>query len=145
MSALRTLVLMAALVFSAASQAGQYLIEAELWLDGIKQGTPSLIVQAGEPASIARMDTEGEDLWRLEVEVELAESHILNPGDALWLHVGLHQQIDGEWEHITDTILGVPEGQVATLSVVDGDAEASPETAAVYLRIKTSKMRPAES
>lgn len=140
----RSLLLLAALVFSAADAAEQYLVEAELWFDGTSQGTPTLVVQPGSPAAIARMDADGQDLWRLDVEVELAESHMFSPGDALWVHVGIHQQIDGEWEHITDTILGVPEGEFATLSVVDGDAEASPETAAVYLRIKTSRMRPAE-
>jgi hypothetical protein len=140
----RTLLLLTALAVSAFAQAEEYLIEAELWLNGVQQGTPTLIVEPGQPASIARTDTDGEAMWRLEVEVEAADSHILSPGDALWLQVAIHQHIDGEWEHITDAMLGVPEGQYATLSVVDDDAEASPESAAVYLRIKTSKLRPAE-
>lgn len=141
---LRALVLLSSLGLAGNALAEQFLIEAELWLDGEKQGTPTLIVDGGSMASIGPTDDEGAELWRLEVEVEPAESHILSPGDALWVHVGVHQKLDGEWEHLADSILGVPEGQTATLSVVDGDAESSPETAAVYLRIKTSRMRPAE-
>ena len=133
-----------ALALSGAVSAEQYLVEAELWLDGELQGTPSMIVAAGSPASISRGDLEQDAIWRLEIEVEPAASHILSPGDALWIHVGLHQKIDGEWEHLADSMLGVPEGQTATFSVVDGDVESSPENAAVYLRIKTSRLRLAE-
>jgi hypothetical protein len=134
----------AALLISSAAAAEQFVVEAELWLAGEKHAAPTLIVAAGSPASVSRGDEDGSELWRLEVEVERAESHILSPGDALWVHVGVHQKIDGEWEHLLDSILGVPEGQTATLSVVDGDAEATPETAEVYLRLKTSRLRPAE-
>jgi hypothetical protein len=133
-----------ALALSGAVAAEQYLVEIELWLDGEQQGTPALVVEAGSMASISRGDVESDEVWRLEIEVEPADSHILSPGDALWVHVGVHQKIDGEWEHLADSILGVPEGQTATFSVVDGEAESTPETAAVYLRIKTSRMRPAE-
>lgn len=141
---IKVMVALMSLGLAAQVLAEQYLIEAELWLDGEKQGTPTLVVNAGSPASIARLDDDGSDSWRLEVEVESADSHILSPGDALWVNVSVHQSVNGRWEHLADSILGVPEGQTATLSVVDGDAESSPETAAVYLRIKTSRMRPAE-
>lgn len=119
---------------AAADQA--FLVEAELWLDGVRRGTPSLQVLANSPASIeVGGDEQG---FRLEVEVEPVNDAYA-PSDTLWIHVGVHQQVEGEWELLADSILGVPEGETATFSVVDDDAAATPETAAVYLRIRTRR------
>jgi hypothetical protein len=93
---------------------------------------------ANSPASI-EISGEEEQGWRLEVEVEPVNDAYA-PTDTLWIHVGVHQQIDGEWERLADSILGVPEGETATFSVVDDDAAATPETAAVYLRIRTRRV-----
>ncbi|MFU8830856.1 MAG: hypothetical protein ACNA7J_01755 [Wenzhouxiangella sp.] len=139
---LRSIVAVIALSFSVIVAAEQFLVEAELWIDGEQRGTPTLIIEAGEPANMEVGDETS--AWRLEVEVERPAGIDMAPAGSLWLHIGVHQQSDGEWEHLADSILGVPEGETATLSVVDGDAPATPETAAVYLRIKTSRMRPAE-
>lgn len=136
----RVIACLIALVLSPASLAAEYLVEAELWLDGQSAGTPVLMVNADEAAMIER-GTGGDDAgWRLTIKVEPADADPLAPSGSLWLTVELQQQVDGAWELLADSILGVPEGETATLSVVDGDQEATPETAAVYLQLKTSRL-----
>lgn len=130
----------AALVVSAAIADQQYLIESELWLEGRSTEVPVMIVAAGEPASINPLTAVSESQWRLEIEVEKAAEHLMSPHDALWIHVSVHRKTDDEWEHLTDSILGVPEGETATLSVVDGDTEATPENSDLYLRVRTSRL-----
>jgi ribosomal protein S4 len=143
----RLAMVVAVLFFSTAAAAEQFLVEAELWLDGERYDVPVMIVTPDEVSTMSPLADSSRLQWRLDVEVERADDHMMAPDNALWVHVGIHQKIDGEWEHLTDSILGVPEGETAILSVVDGDAEAhpeaSPETSAVYLRIKTSRLRPA--
>ncbi len=123
-----------------ADEGNRFLIEFELWLHGEKQGEPSMIVEAGQPGS---MEVGGaEHRWRIEVEVERLAAHEYAPGDALWLHLAVHEQIDGKWEELADTMLGVPEGQPATLSVLDGQVdEPSPERSIVFLRATTSRLQ----
>ena len=129
-----------ALALTPVALATEYLVEAELWLDGEPAGTPVLMVNAGEPASIERGTGDDQSGWRMTIEVEPADADPLAPSGSLWLQVELQRQAEGVWEAIADSMLGVPEGEVATLSVVDGDAEPQPETAAAYLRLKTSKV-----
>jgi hypothetical protein len=136
-----TLGLLALSVSALALAADSYLVEAELWLEGELRGMPTMIIEAGEPASLER---EGDDDgFRLEIEIEPVHDP-LAPANSLWLAVAIFQKSDDDWEHVADSILGVPEGQTATLSVVDDDAPATPETAAVYLRIKTSRLHAAD-
>lgn len=136
----RVMAFLIALVLSPASLAAEYLVEAELWLDGQSAGTPVLMVNADEAAMIER-GTGGDDAgWRLTIKVEPADADPLAPSGSLWLHVELQQQNEGAWSAVADSILGVPEGETATLSVVDGEAEPLPETADVYLRVKTSRL-----
>ena len=142
MSALRSVRLLAAItvllgLFAQAAVADQrFLVEAELWIDGVKRGTPSLLVAALTEASL---ETGSEDeRWRLDIEVEPVDD-VFAPSNTLWVHVAVHQRLDDHWDHLVDSIVGVPEGEVATLSLVDGDAPATPETAAVFLRIRASR------
>lgn len=121
----------------------RFLIEMELWLHGEQAGTPSMIVVAGQPASIQV----GGDVrtWRIEAEVEIPAVHEYAPGDALWLHLAVHEQVEGEWEVLADTMLGVPEGRSATLSVVEGEVEeALPDNSLVFLRATTSRLASGE-
>lgn len=119
----------------------RFLIEVELWLQGEKHGEPIMVVTAGEEASISRTDEAGEEGWRLTVEVERPGRQEGAPFGALWLHVGVHQLLDGTWEHLADSILGVPEGQAATLSVVEGEVERpGPENSIVFLTARTSRV-----
>jgi len=143
----RLLVLLACIMLSGMVQAddgpASYLIEFELWLDGEVKGAPRMIVEAGHPAS---METTGSGRdWRIEVEVERPAAYENAPGDALWLHVAVHERAEGEWEALADTMLGVPEGEPATFAVVEGEVdEPSPEQSLVFLRATTSRLQPGE-
>lgn len=119
----------------------RYLIEMELWLHGEQAGTPTMIVEAGEPANI---EVGGDDhAWRIEVEVERPAASEAAPEGAIWLHVAVQEKSEGEWDHLADSILGVPEGELATLSVVEGEvAEPGPANSLVYLTARTSRLRP---
>ncbi len=120
---------------SLAASEPSYLVEAELWIDGVQRGTPSLLILANTEARLETGDEQA--AWRLEVEVEPVDDGYA-PAGTLWVHVAVHQRSGDVWEHLADSILGVPEGEFATLSVVDEGAEPAPETAAVYLRVRPS-------
>jgi hypothetical protein len=139
---LQLIVAVVALSFSALALAEQFLVEAELWIDGVQRGAPTLIVEADQLARVEVDDDQS--VWRLEVKVERPGAMDFAPEGALWLQVEIHQDSGDKWEHLANTMLGVPEGETATLSVVDGDAPSTPETANVYLRIKTSRLRQAD-
>lgn len=128
--------LLAGLLGPALAAEPRYLVEAELWIDGVQRGTPSMQIKAYTEASLETgNDDEG---WRLEVEVEPVDD-VYAPANTLWVHVAVYQRMGDDWDHLADSILGVPKGEFATLTVVDGDAPATPETAHVYLRIRTSR------
>ena len=141
---LAALLLIVAASGSAKGEETRFLIEMELWLHGEQHGEPIMIVEAGSPASIEQSnDHTG---WRIEIEVEKPAPHERAPGGALWLHVGVHERVDGEWDLLADSILGVPEGQPATLSLVEGEvSEPSPENSIVFLQATTSRLRPGET
>lgn len=126
------------LLLAQTAVAGQrFAVEAELWIDGVQRGTPSLLILANTEASL---ETGSDDeRWRLEVEVEPVEDAYAQ-ADTLWVHVAVHHRMDEAWDHLLDSIVGVPEGEWATVSLVDGDAPATPESAAVYLRIRTTRV-----
>ncbi len=120
-----------------------FLIEMELWLHGEQHGVPIMVVEADNPASVEQSN--GDTGWRVDIEVEKPAAYEQAPGDALWLHVGVHEKIDGEWDLLADSILGVPEGQPATMTVVEGEvSDPSPENSIVYLRATTSRLQPGE-
>jgi hypothetical protein len=131
-----TFALLLGLIVQAAAAEQHYLVEAELWIDGVQRGTPSLLILANTEASVGTGDDDAG--WRLEVEVEPVDDRFA-PSGTLWVHVAVHQRHGEYWEHLADSIVGVPEGEFATVSVVDGDAMATPETAHVYLRIRTTR------
>ncbi|QOC21359.1 hypothetical protein IC757_09855 [Wenzhouxiangella sp. AB-CW3] len=124
----------------ASDEGARFLVEFELWLHGEVQGEPSMIVEAGQPAMV---EVGGSDSgWRIEVEVERPAAYESAPDHAVWLHLAVHEQIDGEWEVLADTMLGVPEGQSGLLMVAEeGAAEPIPETSTVFLRATTSRLQ----
>ena len=123
-------------------RAAHYQIDFELWLHGESHGSPRMIVEAGTPASMEQGD--GDRHWRIEVEVERPAADEYAPEDALWLHLAVYERIEGDWELLADTILGVPEGQASTLTVVEGEGEVeevTPDNSLVYLRAMTSRVQ----
>lgn len=118
----------------------RYLVEFSVWLDGELAGTPVLIVEAGEPASLEQL---GEPSYRLTVMVEpLVDS--LMPRDTLWLHILVELFGEEGWEDLADTMLGARAGEQTTLSVVEGDRQPTPESANLYLQARTSPLLPAD-
>ncbi len=135
------------LVAAGSAAADQYLVEPELWLNGVQQSLGVMVVEAGVPTvllgPLAQASADGAEQWRLEVQVEGVDDP-LAPSSMLWVGVNLAEFHEGEWELLADTMLGLPEGESGVVSVVDGDAPSSPETASVFLRLKTSRLRLAD-
>lgn len=128
------------LASSALAAAEQFLVEFELWLDGKAAGTPVMIVEAGEPASLEKL---GEPNFRLAVTVEPTVDSIMAQ-DVLWLHVVVEQLGPEGWDELVDSIMGTREGEPTSLSVTEGDKPAAPESASLYLKARTSRLRPGE-
>ncbi len=123
----------------------QFLVESSLWIDGQAQQVPAMVVQSREPGLLTPMAADGsliEGDWRLQVEVEPADDP-LALSESLWVYVTVDQFVNGDWENLIDSILGVPEGEVSALSVNGDDGPHDPATAQLYLEIRTSRLRPA--
>lgn len=125
-----------------ADDAERYMVEMELWIEGELRGTPMVVVEADEPAEISSLEADGLAGWKIELEVEPPGAGEAAPEGAIWLHLSIHQYEDGEWLHLADSLLGVPEGRANTLSVVQGDGAPTAEESLVYLIARTSRMRP---
>lgn len=114
----------------------EYRVEAEVWSGGELRGRPELVLTPGTPG---RFEIHGPDSsWRIGVDVEAPSPSEKADPDALWLKVGIEQRVDGEWVFLTDTMLGTPLGRPGRISVVEGsegEAEARPEDAALYLEL----------
>lgn len=123
-------------VLAEAVDPAKYRIEATVWSGGELRGRPELILTPGTPG---RFEIHGPDSsWRIGVDVEPPSPTENADPDALWLRVGIEQRIDGEWEFLTDTMLGTPLGRPGRISVVEdseGEAAARPEDAALYLEL----------
>ncbi|MCA1780329.1 MAG: hypothetical protein LC637_13410 [Xanthomonadaceae bacterium] len=60
--------------------------------------------------------------------------------------VGIHQKVDGDWEFLTETMLGVPPGKPGKITVAapsDGPAGAdtSPENAPLYVELSATPVQ----
>ena len=117
----------------------EYRISSELWIDGELRGSPSLIMQAGVQGSI---ETAGEESgWRLVFDIEEPEPHERAAEGALWVYIEIHEKQDGEWDHLTDSMLGIPPGRTGTLSIVDqGQDEPTRETARLYMTVQVEPL-----
>lgn len=120
--------------------AERYLVDTSLWLGGELAGSPTVIVEAGEPASLERM---GEPNFRLTVMVEPISDSMM-PQDILWLHITVEQYGDEGWEELVDSMLGAREGELTSLSVVEEGQEPTRESASLFLQAQTSRLLPAE-
>ncbi|GEM_PF-1509387 len=150
MTALRLWVLLAGLLLAglAGAQASErYRIEAELWLDGEAQEVAPMIIGVDEPGFLLRTNEEGraeEGGWRLELRASPTDDP-LGLSQSLWVEVRLSLFQGGFWESVFDSMLGVPEGEVSTLSVTPEGQDPAPETAEVYLRLRTERVPPASN
>lgn len=124
----------------------QYMVEMELWIDGEQRGTPMVVLPPGEPGSIEVGDESGDGGWRIELLVEPPARAEGAPAGAIWLNLSVFEQREGEWEPLADSLLGVPEGRSATMSVVEAGVEqATPENSQVHLTASASLLRPGDA
>ncbi|MDX1626063.1 MAG: hypothetical protein R3323_06080 [Wenzhouxiangellaceae bacterium] len=117
----------------------RYEVSASVWIDGELRGRPSLVVEPGVEGTIEVGRPGGG--WRLRVLVEPPAEVEGAAEGALWLTLGLEERVDGEWEFLTDSMLGIPPGRRGSVSVVEeGVQTASPENARLYVDVE---VRPA--
>ncbi|GEM_PF-1426852 len=120
----------------------EYLVETRVWMDGELQGEPSLQVQAGSDARIENRS--GQTAWAMSVNIQPAHASEKAMDGAIWLDLAIEEEIDGTWQFLADTMLGLPPGQTGTVSVVGQDIEtATPENAELFVEV-TVRPTPAE-
>lgn len=135
---MRTVILMLALLSPIAhADQPQYRIDAAVWCSGQLRGQPELILTPGKTGSF-EIDAPESD-WRLTVEIEPAADNEHAMRESLWYKVGIEQKIDGQWEFLTDTMLGTPLGEPGRISVVDEDGSEAPESAPLYVELTASR------
>lgn len=139
-----------AAVVVAGSALGQerapYVVEMQLWIDGEQRGAPLVVAAPGEPASIEVGDDAGSAGWRIEVLVEPQMAAGDGPGGTIWINVSVLERSDGEWSHLTDSLLGLSEGQEGTMTLVESGREPeTPKESRVYLAVQAARLRPEPS
>lgn len=118
----------------------RYRVESAVWCSGELRGEPELVLKPGVPG-VFEIHSPASS-WRLSVEVEPPAASEGAP-DSLWFKVGIEQQVDGGWEFLTDTMLGTPLGRPGIITVVgEGEQDASPETAPLYVEMTASRILP---
>jgi hypothetical protein len=120
----------------------QYRVESQLWLDGEPQEVAPMIIGVDQPGFLLQTNEDGratEDSWRLELRASPVDDP-LGLSQSLWVEVRLSLFRGGFWEPILDSMLGVPEGEFSTLSITPDGLDPAPETAEVYLRLRTERL-----
>lgn len=143
--ALATLLLLAvgACALAETEVGPQYSVKTKVWMDGELRGTPELVVQAESDAMIENRS--GDDAWRMHVLIEAPDESENAMDGAIWIKLGIEQEADGEWEFLTDTMLGLPPGQTGSISVVDEGVEiATPENANLFVEVTVQPVADAQ-
>lgn len=131
---------------SAADKADRYMVEMELWIEGEQRGTPMLVVEPGEPATVEVSDSSGEGGWKIDLLVDPPIASEGAPVGSVWLNLAVQERRDGEWELLTDSLLGLREGRAGTMTLVEsGVDEATRENSLVHLTASASLLRPSET
>ncbi len=121
----------------------RYRVDTAVWCSGDLRGQPVMTMAPGEPETFTI--NAGETRWRLKVEVEPSAESEGAIGGAVWLRVDIEQEVDGEWEFITDTIIGTPLGQPGRITLVgDSEEESTPTMAPLYVELTTTRVDDSE-
>lgn len=117
-------------------EAPRYRIESAIWCSGELHGQPELLLSPGVPGTFEIDGPEPESSWRLSLEVEPpGEAEGASP-DSVWFEVGIEQMVDGQWEFITNTMLGTPMGKPGSVVVVEhDDPDVDPKSAPLYVEL----------
>ena len=134
---MRILLFLLALTAATAASAVDYRVDARVWIDGTLRGEPSVVVESASEATIEMV--QGDTGWRMTVLVEPPMEHEGAGVDAIWIRVGISELVDGEWEYLTDSMLGVQAGSTASFSVVDPGVEtATTDNARLFVELSAS-------
>lgn len=119
----------------------RFHVESAVWCSGELRGQPELLL---EPGRSGQFEIDAPDSrWRLSVEVESPSENEGAGPDAVWLKIDIEEFVNGHWEFITDTMLGVPLGQPGRITVVDqAEAGSDPDQVPLYVEITTTAVEP---
>jgi len=98
-------------------ETSSYRVEAELSLAGQPHTIAPLLIEAHRQTPLW-----ADDEWRLFVTVTPLDDPFA-PASAVWMAVRLEAWLEGEWQAISESVLGVPPGEWAAMTVGDGPAE----------------------
>jgi len=116
----------------------EFRVHSAIWCSGELRGQPELLLSPGETESFEIHASDA--TWRLNVEVEEPGATENAAPDSVWFKVGIEQQIDGEWQFLTDTMLGTPLGESGRISVVDEGGPEGPEGAPLYVELTAHRV-----
>lgn len=135
----------AAISVSAADKPDRYMVEMELWIEGEQRGTPMVLVEPGESATVEVSDASGESGWKIDLLVDPPVASEGAPFGSIWLSLAVQELRDGEWELLTDSLLGLREGRAGTMTLVEsGVDQATQENSLVHLTAWASILRPSD-
>lgn len=145
----RSLVALAALGLAGVALAVEdapYVVDMKLWIEGELRGEPLVVVRPAELASVQVGGEQGAAGWRIEVLVEPQIAAEQGRAGSIWLNVSVLEQRDGEWNYLTDSLLGLPEGETGSMSMNQtGDQPEEPQDSRVYLEVEVARLRPEQS
>lgn len=95
--------------------ADTFTVESVLSVSGQAQTTTPVRVEANTATQLW-----GDSEWQLFVTVTPIDDPFA-PTNALWMTVRLEAWLDDDWQPISESVLGVPPGEWAALTVGDAD------------------------
>lgn len=106
-----------------------HMIDVALWIQGEQQVVNGPIaLDSGQ----GRLEIENSHLFEFQID---PVDDPLAPQGATWLTISMSvwNHETGQWDFITDTLLGAPLGQDQVFTVANADREVTPEASDVYL------------
>lgn len=122
-----------AIDFATAIAADTFELESTLSVSGHAQTTAPVTVEANTATRLW-----GDSDWQLFVTVTPIDDPFA-PANALWMSVRLEAWLDDHWQPISESVLGVPPGEWAALTVGDVDQDGDADIVdLVNLRLRVS-------
>lgn len=127
------LALTVVLASTAAVAADSFQVESALLVSGQTQTTAPIKVEANTATQLW-----GDSDWQLFVTITPIDDPFA-PANALWMTVRLEAWLDEQWQPMSESVLGVPPGEWAVLTVGDVDQDDGLDTVdLINLRLRVS-------
>lgn len=127
------LALTVVLASTAAVAADSFQVESALLVSGQTQTTAPIKVEANTATQLW-----GDSDWQLFVTITPIDDPFA-PANALWMTVRLEAWLDEQWQPMSESVLGVPPGEWAVLTVGDVDQDDGVDTVdLINLRLRVS-------